>query len=217
MKANILAAALAVCVVGGNESPPPSPAIPPSPPGPGTVWSMNYGRPLGAVQMQAGDFFDFPVCAPDARGIIPCSIGYVERPWPPLTGKSLVTLSYTITGTNPVWSYKTNPNNNCGDGTGGTLSLFLHRAGDNLFYPYHRWFSNPSHKSLYIGEVIYTVPLVVSEWVSVFGQQSPAEFDIALQNIASIGFVFGGGCFAGHGVALTSGSARFTINSLTAQ
>jgi hypothetical protein len=36
----------------------------------------------------------------------------------------------------------------------------------------------------------------------------------AEQDVAYIGMTFGGGCFDGHGVAVTNGSAIFTLISL---
>src|SRR5207248_8829814 len=43
-----------------------------------------------------------------------------------------ITMTFEITGDNPVFDYRTSPNNICGSGTPGTLSLYVQRAGDNL-------------------------------------------------------------------------------------
>ena len=56
----------------------------------------------------------------------------------------------------------------------------------------------------------------IAEWTGVFGSNA-ALFSSALANVSGVGFVFGGGCFSGHGVAVSSGSARFTLNSYTVQ
>jgi hypothetical protein len=210
---SILFAALLSACGGSSNQGSNSSAPPVSPPGPGTSWSMNYGRPPGAVTMQPGDWFDFPVCqlapAPEdpSKLSLPCSVNYVERPWVPLIGKQSVTLKYEITGTDPVFSFQTNPNNVCpGD---ASLSLLLHRAGDNLSFQYHRWFSQSSAKKLQLGRFEYAVPLQMSSWTPVYPPGIQTLFDQALAEIATIGFVLGGGCFAGHGVALTGGSARW--------
>jgi hypothetical protein len=67
------------------------------------------------------------------------------------------------------------------------------------------------------GSADLTAPLTPDQWTSVFGKKgdysSPAEvgFAQALQNLANVGFVFGGGCYYGHGVNVSGGTARFTL------
>jgi hypothetical protein len=55
------------------------------------------------------------------------------------------------------------------------------------------------------------------QWTSVFGKRgnydpaATAGFMEALNHLWSVGLVFGGGCFYGHGVNLTGGTARFAL------
>ena len=55
-------------------------------------------------------------------------------------------------------------------------------------------------------------------WTSVYGvkaDSSPealAAFNDAKRECEGIGFTFGGGFFAGHGVYCANGTARFTLN-----
>jgi len=58
----------------------------------------------------------------------------------------------------------------------------------------------------------------LSDWSDINGQSATnysAEFEAALQNVKQVNLSFGGGsCFA-NGVAVTSGTATFTLQSLT--
>ena len=152
-----------------------------------------------------------------------CWISYVERPWTiPLTGKTSVSLSYSIAGNAPVFDYRTSTNNTCLGAA--SLSLLLHQAGDNLSgqgaYAFYRWFSWQEAQPLALGDHTLTVPLSVDKWVSVY-RSTPeaiaAGFASALANMGSIGLGLGGGCFAAHGVTVTSGSARFVITGFSVQ
>jgi hypothetical protein len=92
----------------------------------------------------------------------------------------------------------------------------LQRRGDDLTAKseFYRWFSLSGVK-LEEGSVDLTVPLSPDRWGSVFGKRGDHDgtaksgFQQALQDLGNVGFVFGGGCFYGHGVNVTGGSARF--------
>jgi hypothetical protein len=62
-----------------------------------------------------------------------------------------------------------------------------------------------------------TVPFTADQWSDVNGQLGSstaaltASFQDALSKIGAVGLTFGGGCFAGHGVYLDSGSATFVV------
>jgi hypothetical protein len=64
-----------------------------------------------------------------------------------------------------------------------------------------------------------TVPLTPDQWSSVYGKPGNlnattlAGFHDALTNLGHVGMTFGGGCFAGHGVNVSGGSARFALIS----
>jgi hypothetical protein len=63
------------------------------------------------------------------------------------------------------------------------------------------------------GEFTLTVSLSPDQWTSVFGQKGaevPNEFNAAIPNLGNVGFTFGG-TFAGHGVLVTGGNARFVL------
>jgi hypothetical protein len=182
-------------------------------------WAITQGSLPQPLQSTRGKFyFDFPVCASASV----CWISYVEKPWTrELTGKTSISLSYSIIGTTPVFN-NLSPGNSCG-GT-PTLSLLLHQASDNMRgrgpYAYYRWFSTPEAQLLDLGDFTVAVPLTVDKWVPVFNgtpEQNDTGFAGALATPQSIGFGFGGGCFAAHGVSLTIGSARFIIREISVQ
>jgi hypothetical protein len=62
---------------------------------------------------------------------------------------------------------------------------------------------------------VVTVALKPEQCVSVLGkhgdynESTRAGFHQALRDLGNVGFVFGGGCFYGHGVNVIGGSARF--------
>ncbi len=121
-------------------------------------------------------------------------ISYVEHPAGALAGSSLM-LSWTLTGADPVFENH-RPDNIC-EGP-ASLSLLFRNPG--------RFFSLSSLQApLTLGSFSMSVSLTADKWINVDG----GVFNPA--TVTSFGFGLGGGCFAAHGVAVTSGSAMFTI------
>jgi hypothetical protein len=195
---------LAAC---GNSSSPPPP-LPPPPAaalphsfGPSAGWAVTQGSQQRGLNNGA---FDFQQCA----SALTCWDSYVEVLWSAdISGVKSVTFKYEITGNNPVW-VNDSKGNTCGGAA--ALSLLLHRSGDqSLMTPTYRLFSSAAHMQiLAVGKNIFSVPVDQSNWANVYGE---ANFGDTLYNIGSVGFTLGGGCFAGHGVAVSSGSAKFQI------
>jgi hypothetical protein len=124
-----------------------------------------------------------------------------------------ITFSYTITGIDPVFVNDT-PGNTCSP-PNPALSLYLRWSGDPGFTnPLSRWFSI-ARAPLALGPSTFTVGLHdASIWTPVYGGTGTSiAFSQTLASIGSLGFVMGGGCFAGHGVAVSSGRATLTIDS----
>jgi hypothetical protein len=62
------------------------------------------------------------------------------------------------------------------------------------------------------------VPLRGDQWTDVNGMtcvQQPEGFAAALAHPANVGMKFGGGCFAGHGAFIDSGTATFTVTGFS--
>src|SRR5262249_4021617 len=176
-----------------------------------------------------------------------CWISYVERLWTiPLTGKTSVSLSHSIIGNAPAFDHRTGANNTspgtaslslilhqAGDsfvalvGQSNEFGLFGRVPWSRGFqaalrlgwYAFYRWFSWQD-APLALGDHRLTVPLTIDKWVPVFKstpEANAAGFASALANMGSIGFGLGGGCYVAHGVAVTSGSARFVITGFSVQ
>jgi len=164
------------------------------------VWTFQ-GSP--GMPVTIGDTFDFP--ATDG-------VHYLVKPRGPLAGAISVTYKIETTGA-PVFDYRTNIGNTCGDGFPGTVTLYF-QMGNDWTSEFGRWFATARAQELQEGAHTVEVPMDPALWVSVYGKRGsdfPTEFNSAAGTGGSIGMVFGGGCFAGHGVFVTGGTARFTI------
>jgi hypothetical protein len=56
-----------------------------------------------------------------------------------------------------------------------------------------------------------TVEIAPDQWTNVEGERSRSGFTEILKNMGNIGLTFGGGCFFGHGVNVSGGTARFIM------
>lgn len=85
----------------------------------------------------------------------------------------------------------------------------------NMDDQFGRWWSYPTGIELQAGIFEIAIPFTPDRWSSVygkFGDYSPytlKKFRQAITNARSVGFTFGGGCNAGHGVRVKEGKARF--------
>ena len=61
------------------------------------------------------------------------------------------------------------------------------------------------------GEYTMKVELSPDQWTNVEGERSASGFADMLKNMGNIGVTFGGGCFFGHGVNVSGGTARFMM------
>lgn len=85
-------------------------------------------------------------------------------------------------------------------------------------YDYKRWWSNP--QAVYLTgptTVSMTIPIQGDQWSSVFGamgnssNEAAMGFQQAMNNPGAAGFTFGAGCFFGHGIYVTGGTAKFNL------
>jgi hypothetical protein len=175
-----------------TAAPPPAPVAGP--------WSFQYSPGMPA---RITNTFDFP--AVDGAH-------YLVKPCGPLAG--VISITYRIeTAGAPVFDYRTNPDNTCGPGFPGTVTLYFQK-GNDWSGEFSRWFAIATTRALQEGTYTIEAPLDPALWVSVYGKRGsdfPTEFNSARATGGSIGMVFGGGCFVGHGVFVTGGAARFTI------
>jgi hypothetical protein len=148
-------------------------------------------------------YFDFP-----SRN----GVHYVYKPAPAIKVGQSITMRFAISGSDK-------PNFVPTEGTAtARVRLFLQQRGDTVTAqePYKRWWSVP-YVELHEGESTLSVAVSPDQWTSVFGQggaEVPNEFSTAISKLGNVGFTFGG-TFAGHGVFVTGGSARFGLKEFS--
>ncbi len=118
----------------------------------------------------------------------------------------------------PVFNYVFEKSNTCVSPAHFRLyfeadsSVWTNSAGDTF-----RWWSNPIAYELAGGSATLTVPLTGDQWSTVYSRfgnsdaESAAGFQASLLHTALIGGTFGGGCFFGHGVNVSGGTAQFQL------
>jgi len=173
-------------------------------------------------------YFDFPTdpnypaCVSNS-GAVCDSVNYVTNSSVGL-GTHSVSMTFQILTTGvPTFNYVMQADNTCP--TSATVRLFLERKDDDFSQEFYRWWSNPMVYDLQPtpGDVTMTVPLTPDQWSSVYGKvgnlnaTTQAGFQDALANLGNIGMTFGGGCFFGHGVNISGGTARFVLVSYAIQ
>lgn len=144
----------------------------------------------------------------------PGKVSSITSSWPtPIARRSKVQLRYKIRGRATFYSYDES------DGLAPNFRVMLQRKGDDWSgiggMEHYRWWSNPYCGVLErTGEYEIIVPVVPRTWSNVNGNtgtQFPNEFLAACSNIDNWQLVFGGGNSFSHGVAVTSGKARFDL------
>lgn len=203
----------ATALSGCNNDP--APPRPPSPPAASSPWVFYASEGVPSSPTIEGDGWSFNV------PIAPGHVNYLIRP-----GRYSLRNKLTISGSieqspDAIWSYKTNPDNTC-DGT-ANFRFYIQRAGDDMSaigpMASYRWWSNPCALDLKAGAFDLDVNLWPSQWSNVygaFGAAVPTEFAAAIGDLQAVGITFGGGCFFGHGVQLTAGSAKVICSSFIA-
>jgi hypothetical protein len=100
------------------------------------------------------------------------------------------------------------------------VRLYFQKANDDFSTDGNRWWSNPESFELDTAngsDVTLSVPITPDKWSTVYGEfgnqdeKTQAWFASAVAHIAHVGMTFGGGCFFGHGVNVSGGSARFIL------
>ena len=178
------------------------------------AWKILYSpsMPANPTAADGAWYFDFPSC----NGSNACSVNYVMVPVNLSASTSVRAVFQIATTGAPTFHYKLHADNTCD--YPAHVRYILQRSGDDLSAKseFYRWFSLSGVK-LEEGSADLTVALRPDQWVSVFGKRgnynenARAGFQQALGNLGNVGFVYGGGCFYGHGVNVIGGSARFQV------
>lgn len=219
MRASIALLAFTLAGCGGSSQPPPVVVVTTQPPPPAAGWTAQFSS-MPVNVSGAGFWFDFPQDCPidPTLGYKPCSANYVVKGWsgPIFEGRTF-SMNYTIAASDGavVFRYDTNPNNTCGPGFPGTVRFYLVSASDSVN---GRWFvKNEKATELAPGTFDVSMVLSTDNFTGVYPGTYGATWSSTLANVGGVGVVFGGGCFAGHGVNVSGGTARFTLNSFSVQ
>ncbi len=140
-----------------------------------------------------------------------------------MTGQLSMTIQTQVLSGIPTYNYNLEPGNTCV--YPAHVRLYFERRGDNGRKEFYRWWSlDPASYQLDTGGLLtISVPLIPSAWSSVYGKRGDydssvtAEFFAAMADPMEVGMTFGGGCFYGHGVNVSGGTAKFTVYGFTAQ
>lgn len=88
---------------------------------------------------------------------------------------------------------------------------------DPNVHNFYRWWHAPSRLPLSVGTHTITAPIAQLEWTSVMrnppdpSPEATAGWHATWANLGAVGLSFGGGCYLGHGVSVTGGTASFTV------
>ena len=196
-------------------------------------WNIRYspGMPIHPTTAGSSWKFSFPVdtghhcpaadTQPPNYNQSACHhVDYVTAPYTTsILNKTSLSVTYEVTGVNPMLDYRTQFENDQTNTLGHTVRLLIEHTNDSsLRNSTYRWWSNPLHIDLDAdmnqGSKTLTVSLDPSQWSDVngqFGNTQLSGFHDALQHVGNLGMTFGGGYFFGHGLFLSSGSADFTV------
>jgi hypothetical protein len=181
------------------------------------AWEIKYspGMPTHPAAAASGWYFDIPTNPNN-------SVHYITTSYASSAARGYISMTFRVNTTgSPTYNYQLgDPDNTCE--RPANVRLFLQRADDDLAHEFYRWWANPISYQLGSDDnstVTLTVPLAPDQWSSVLGRfgnesaESLAAFQETLQHMGHVGMTFGGGCYFGHGVNVSNGTARFTLLS----
>jgi hypothetical protein len=167
-------------------------------------WTISYspGMPPHLEGSEGRYYFDFPPTD---------GVHYVTSAAPAVRLNQTITMHFAVAGDGRLVATE--------GSAPARVRLFLQQRGDRstASEPFKRWWSVAYVDLNGHREFTLTARLVPSQWSSVFGKNgstAPNEFKNCLAALGKIGFTFGG-AFAGHGVYVTRGKARFILQSFT--
>jgi hypothetical protein len=181
------------------------------------AWAILYSQntPSRPSAFAGGGwYFDFPKGG-DCQVKSACpGVHYVMRSMPNIRYGGTITVTGEIVSTRSLrFHYKLEPSNTC-SGIPASARLILQKRDDNMVEANGRYWSNPKHIALKDGKFSLTVDVKIDQWSNVYGQRSADGLKTLLRNPGRMGLTFGGGCFFGHGVAVSGGTARFIMTGL---
>jgi hypothetical protein len=147
--------------------------------------------------------FEFPI-----GGVV----RYVETPFNATITPHRVSMTFKIEAQVPQYVV-VDPT----DHLPATIRLIFQQRNDDFNNPNGRWWAAGKFYDLgsQDGDTITLIfPFTPDSWSNVYGvngTQDPQAFEAALANVGWVGFTCGGQYFAGHGVGLSGGTAKFLL------
>jgi len=169
-------------------------------------WYILYsaGMPLHPSADPEGAWsLEFPNAADGGH------VNYVQTPFNATITPSQVAVTFKVESTDAQYVVT-----DANDKPPATVRLFFEQQGDDLQDPNGRWWAQSSMYDLgsQDGQTLtITVPLTFDKWSNVDGKFDAQAFSEALKNVGWVGMTFGGQYFAGHGAAVSSGSAKYIL------
>jgi hypothetical protein len=180
-------------------------ATPPEPKPGGPPWVIAFSRTMPpALSEQAGTYyFDFPTSKD--------GVHYVYKRAPAVEPGQTITMVFALEGQGKLLANE--------GPSSARVRLFMQRKGDRLqeSEPYKRWWSRAFSELVSPREFVLSARIAPTQWTSVFsavGSKVPDEFRDCIDNLAHVGFTFGGSFF-GHGVYVTNGAVRFVLKEFS--
>ena len=179
-------------------------------------WTFSALVPITDYAYNGAVVFDFPV----EDGTQP-TVNYF---WTPqnkhISGALTAAFQMVTSSSSVVFNYQFESSNTCVNPAHVRLLMARndYNKTNNPDYANTRWWSNPIAALLTGGSTVQLrVPLTPDQWSNINGQFGNSDtttlngFNNTLQHPAMLGFSFGGGCFFGHGVNVSGGTAQFFL------
>lgn len=173
-------------------------------------WYILHGAGMPAhpsTDSEGAWSFDFPNV--QAGG----AVSYVETPFNATKTPQSVTIVFRVDSDDAQYVVL-DPT----DIPPATCRLMIEEQNDDFSDPNGRWWADASIYNLGSEDgqtLTFTVPMTSDQWTNVDGQNNAQAFSDFLRNIGWVGVTFGGQYFAGHGVAISGGSATYTLIGYT--
>ncbi len=171
------------------------------------LWSSDVGPHPSSDPAEGAWSFQFPYSDATEQG----RVNYVQTPFNATKTPQEVVITFDVESAAPQYEAFT-------DTLPATFRLYFEQKHDDgLSNPNGRWWADAAKFDLGPEDNqvhVIKVPLTPDCWGNVgglLGSQDPNAFWSALANVGWFGLTFGGQSSAGHGVALSSGSAKFVL------
>jgi hypothetical protein len=200
-----------------------SQGMPPNPYPVDGGWALDFPVLTGDINQcadYAGSFVIDDLSSMVAHGNCP-TLNYVTTAYTtPIASTSTLSITLQINTTGaPVFNYRLDATNTCV--SPAHVRAMIQHVHDDYATEGWRFWANPTAYELGPGTVTMQIPMAGDQWSDVLGKFGTADagnlagFEDTLANVGRVGFVFGGGCFFGHGVNISGGTAQLVVTDFS--